>query len=656
MARLIGRLRPLGWVLAMVAARPAGAAELLDLSLEQLSSLEVVSVSRKAQRLADTPAAVTVLTAEDIRRSGARSIPEVLRLVPGVQVARIGAGRWAVSVRGLNSRFASRLLVQIDGRSVYSPLFSGVIWEFQNLMLEDVARIEVVRGPGASLWGANAVNGVINIVTRRASETPEALVRLSVDQSGRPEAAVRQGFRWGESASGRVFALSVNRAPFEDARGHSLGDEQTGWRAGFRLDSAQRNQWRVSGEAFRQRSPETVDLPAPGALDATFDYEGAFLSGERRGHWLGGEATLRGYVDYVKMIFDPIASATVSTGDLDFQHRVNAGKRHEWIWGAGVRYQHVDTDSRSNIISFAPDVTQLKTFSAFVQDEIALVPRRWRLSLGARFEARNASVPEWQPSARLLWTPTDRDSVWVHGSRAVRTPSIGERYANLVYGTRTLPFPPVVVTIVGQRNPDLKAEHLRAVELGYRRQWDIGSTEAVVFRHRYDNLIGSDLGPLAFPNQYIVRDNGSAAVVEGLELSADARVSDRMRLLAALTLMRTDYDRTGRPVHDEADAQRASRNADHWFTLQARFDLPARREMDVTVRHSGALKAPGAERVGSYTVVDLRYSHPWNRYFEWELTVDDLFDDHHTEFNSDQFPSPYAYQGRRCVLTGRWRF
>jgi len=648
----------------MASAMPramAASSDLLDLSLEELAATEVLSVSRKAQRLAETPAAVTVLTMEDIKRSGARSLPEALRLVPGVQVARIGSGRWAVSVRGLNGRYASKLLVQIDGRSIYSPLFSGVFWDIENLVLEDVARIEVVRGPGASLWGANAVNGVINIVTKRASETRGTLVRMSVDDRGQPDVAARQGFALGDRADGRVYVSSVQRAAYETADGHSVEDGQNGWRAGFRIDSRDRDAWTLSGATYQHRAEETIDLPTPGALDARMDYEGGHLLGRARWQWLGGEATLGGYLDYQTIDLSPVASATVSTADLDFQHRLTPMGAHEWIWGLGVRYQNVEADSRSATLSFDPSVTQLKTVSAFAQDEISLVPKRWRLSLGARFEARNASQPEWQPSARLMWTPTDRDSLWLHWSRAVRTPSVGELTANLSMGARPVDtgFGTINVLFLSQANPDLEPEYLRAVELGYRRQMDAGNLEAVLFRHRYDRLVAQHLGsfvPGLPPVQYIERRSDGNAVSEGLELAADVRLGPGVKLLGAYTLMRVKFEKADELIQASEYDYAAALNANHWFTLQGRFDLPARSQLDVTLRHSGALKSPAADKVSAYSVVDGVFLQRVSQSFEWSLGIYDLFDDHHTEFNSDHFPSPYAYGGRRAVLTGRWQF
>ena len=657
--------RPALWMAfaSGLSAGPAmGAHELLDLSLEELSSVEVVSVSRKAQRLADTPAAVTVLTRDDIRRSGAQSIPEVLRQVPGVQVARIGSGRWAVSVRGFNNRFSSKLLVQVDGRSVYSPLFSGVIWESLNLMLEDVERIEVVRGPGASLWGANAVNGVINIVTRRASATLGSLVRLSVDDTGRAEAAVRQGVELDSGAAMRLYARSVNRAPFEMADGSSARDEQSGWRAGFRVDSPGVDRWRVDGEVFRQRSPEVVVLPVVGTLDSNFDYEGAHLSAHRGGTWLGGDTSLRASLDYTRMSLSANVETEVTGADIDFQHRLPLVGRHEWIWGLGLRYQHSETAAQPVPLSFSPAVSNLQTFSAFVQDEITLVPKRWRLSAGARLEARNTTRPELQPSVRLLWTPTNRDSVWWHWSRAARTASLGELHARFVLGFGPYPPFPQAAT-VAVPNSALGSEHLNALEFGFRHQMETGYVEAVAFRHRYTDLISNGFGRVNFagtfppaPDIELIRGNNAAAVAEGLELGLDAAINRHVRLGAAYTLMRVAYDTRGDAVQVAADADRANRNANHWLVLTAHFDLPAQQWVDVQWRYGGALRAQPAPGVDSYAVTDLRYARQLNPAFELSLTITNLFDERHTEFSSDYFPSPYAYDGRRVVLTGRWQF
>ena len=652
--------------LALVGLSAQAAADdgLMDLSLEDLVDIQVFSVSRKAQRLGDTAAAVTVLTHEDIRRSGARSVPEALRLVPGVQVAQIGAGRWAVSVRGFNSRFASKLLVQIDGRSMYSPMFSGVFWNALNLMMEDVERIEVVRGPGASLWGANAVNGVINIVTRNAASTTGSMVRASVDDRGNPEVAVRQGLTLTGGAALRVYALSENRAPFETRGGASSQDEQTGWRTGFRLDSevGEPDRWMVSGEAYRQRSPEVLELGPLGSNYTPFDFEGAHVLARRDWASSAGQASLRAYFDYADVGLGALAGATVHTGDLDFQHRLPITGAHEWIWGVGLRHQSIAVKSRVPVITFDKRETQQQTFSAFVQDEVVLMPRRLRLTLGARFEARNMGTPEFQPTVRLLWSPSDRDSVWTRWSRAARTPSYGERYAGLAVGVRAFPpFP--AATLISLPEEDLRSESVNAFELGYRRQLDRGSVEAVLFRQRYSHLVGSRFGGFRMPglipptpDVLLTRHNGGSAVSEGAELGGEMAVSQDLRLGVAYTVMRHNYDATGDAILDSGNATIANRNANHWLSLQARIDLSSRQELDLQVRHVGALKGQPAPGVDAYTVMDARYGYRFSRRTELTLSVTNLLDTRYSAYSSDYFPSAYAYDRRRFLLTGRWTF
>lgn len=654
----------LGALLLALTSAVGASEHLMDLSLEELVDIQVLSVSRKAQRLADTAAAVTVVTAEDIRRSGARSVPEALRLVPGVQVAQIGAGRWAVSVRGFNSRFATKLLVQVDGRSVYSPLFSGVFWNAQTLMLEDVERIEVVRGPGASLWGANAVNGVINIVTRNAAATMGALVRASVDDRGNPELAVRQGLELAGGAALRVYAQSINRSAFETAGGGSARDEQTGWRTGFRLDSAATgvDHWTFSGDAYRQRSPEVLTLGGAGAANSLFDFEGAHLLAQRSWAMPVGVASLRGYVDYADAVLGSLARATVYSSDLDFQHRLPAAGGHEWIWGLGLRHQQVSVRNDLPVFDFVKDEARMQTFSAFVQDEIELLPQQLRLTLGARLEARNTTKPQIQPTARLLWSPTGRDTVWTQWSRAARTPSYGDLNATLVTGSQAYP-PFAQATLVSQANPQLEPETLNAFELGYRRQFERGNAEAVLFRHRYSRLIGNTFGSVRMPGRLpplpeviLLRDNHSAAVSEGVELGGELTVIRGVKLGAAYTAMRLSFDASDDPVRTASGDTVANRNANHWLSAYARIDLPGAQELDLQLRHVGALKGQTSPGVDAYTVADVRYGRRFGRHLDISLSITNLFDERYTAFESDYFPSAYAYDRRRFLLTGRWTF
>ena len=323
----------------LLGAGAAGAVEtsFIDLPLEELGKLEVAAVSRKAQKLSDMPAAVTVLSAEDIRRSGARSIPEALREVPGVNVAQIGSARWAVGVRGAQGRFANKLLVQVDGRSIYNPLFSGVFWEAQDILIEDVERIEVVRGPGASLWGANAVNGVINIVTRKATATRGGQVSVGADSQGGVTTAVRQGVELEGIGTMRVFAKGRDLGRSDTMDGDRASDTAGGWLAGFRIDGE--GGWMVQGNSYRHSSKELLPistaLDPSGGFPVSFVFEGSNLLARRSWGMAGGDATLQAYVDHTDAMLNAQGNGKIDIVDVDFQHTLAPMGRHDLMWGLG---------------------------------------------------------------------------------------------------------------------------------------------------------------------------------------------------------------------------------------------------------------------------------------------------------------------------------
>lgn len=665
-------------VLSAILALPvhAGERELDDLSLEELVKLEVASVARKAQKLSDTPAAVTVLSADDIRRSGARSIPEALREVPGVNVAQIGAARWAVSVRGFNGRFSNKLLVQIDGRSVYSPLFSGVFWEAIDVLLEDVERIEVVRGPGASLWGANAVNGIINIVTRKATATQGTLASVTVDDRGAPVVAARQGFTLANGAALRVFAKGGEISSTRREDGDAVGDKLTGWLAGFRMDSAVggRNTWSLQGNAYRRSGGDSAvglvaEAPSGNAFAPQFD--GANLLGRYNWGLAGGEATLQAYLDRQQADVGSYGTGAVTTADLDLQHRLAPVGKHALMWGLGYRAFRAEIESRTPMLWMTPNRRDSHIASAFAQDEITLLPRRLMLTLGGRFEYSSLSGFEPQPTVRLMWTPTTTDSVWAGWSRAARTPSIGETDANLVNRIVPLPpgFGPTSAAIVSQPAADWnrRAERVVAVETGYRRNLGNGSVEAVLFHQRYSGLIGGATDPAGLivpgiaigvppgylPIQRLLRSNNVSGCSSGLELGMDVPVTAWFRLQASYTLMNTSID----PASDVALATFGGNlkysAPNHWASVHGVFALGGGRDVDLMLRRVGRV---GEGDIPAYTAVDLRYAWKLNRTFELAVVGQNLFDPLHLEYVSDVFPGVPAYLPRRGFVQGVWRY
>lgn len=650
---------------------------LADLSLEELVRLDVSAVSRKAQKLSDTPAAVTVLSAADIRRSGARSVPEALREVPGVIVSQIGSGRWSVGVRGWGGRFSNKLLVQIDGRSVYSPLFSGVFWEALDVVLADVERIEVIRGPGASLWGANAVNGVINIVTRKATATVGTLVSADVDNGGHASLAVRQGVDLGDAGALRVFAKGGELGGSRTRKGGGEPDYNRGWVAGFRMDGAGSgvDAWTLQGSSNRRTSGENITTNSltgeQAALPLDFVFESTNLLGRYNWGLAGGEASVQAYVDQQLANVGTYGKGTVNTADLDFQHRLVPYGVHEIMWGLGGRLVQTEIVAASPVLSISPPRRNSRVFSAFVQDEITLVPQTWKLTLGGRFEYSSLSRFEPQPTARLMWTPNMEDSLWASWSRAARTPSIGESDATILFGSQPLPpgspIPMVALASRPGASWSRRAERVDTVELGYRRNLGNGSLEAVLFHSDYHRLISEQTDPngLVFPTsplpvepftvpiQYLQRGNQSAARSYGVELGVDLPVTSALRLQASYTLMDTRVRRSADAVANATAREREESAPQHWGSLRMAMNLGRGQEIDVAARRVGTI---GTGDVPAYTAVDFRYAWRVSRYFDLYFVALNLFDPLHLEYVSNFFPGQPVYQPRTAFLQGVWRF
>ncbi|WP_305043533.1 TonB-dependent receptor plug domain-containing protein, partial [Geoalkalibacter sp.] len=378
---------------------------LTDFSLEELMAMEVTSVAKAPQPLSQAAAAVFVINAEDIRRSGAGTIPDLLRMVPGMQVAKIDANKWAVSARGFNGRFANKLLVMIDGRSIYTPLFAGVHWEIHDLVLEDVERIEVVRGPGGSLWGANAVNGVINIITRHAAHTQGTLVSAAAGSEEYASVTARHGWQSGDDNHFRIFAKYSGQGPGE-ASTHEPSDDLHRHRAGLRFDREidPRTSLTLQAEAYGGKAGQTIVEPlliAPYArqINDDADFDGGFLLGRwQKELATAGDLSVQAYLDrgsYEDFVFDH----RLTTYDFDFQHRFLPLPRHELTWGLGYRRMDDRLDS-TLLTSFAPPKRTDHLWSAFVQDRITLVPERLEATLGTKWEHNDYTGVEWQPNLR----------------------------------------------------------------------------------------------------------------------------------------------------------------------------------------------------------------------------------------------------------------
>jgi len=409
-----------------------------ELPLEALMEITVSSVAKKEQRLADSAAAIFVITQEDIRRSGVTTIADALRMVPGLEVARIDANKWAISSRGFNSRFAGQMLVLFDGRVVYTPLFSGVFWDRQDTVLEDVERIEMIRGPGAALWGANAVNGVINIITKRADETLGGQVSAGSGTEERAFGSIRYGFELNHQNQMRLYLKHSDRDNLRQTNGSNGNDAWHMTQGGFRLDSELTSQdsLTVQGDLYDGRLGETYSnmLPDYRTIDSVTSVFGAnILSRWKRSLADSADLSLQIYYDRSQQKMQVIEEKR-DTIDLDFQHRFPVGATHEITWGLGYRYSH-DSINNSTYVMLTPTSQDTNLFSSFVQDDITLIPDKLHLILGSKFEHNDYTGFEIQPTARLLWTPNRQNSVWLSVSRAVRTPSRGERGFTLYTAT-----------------------------------------------------------------------------------------------------------------------------------------------------------------------------------------------------------------------------
>ena len=656
-----------------LAARAAGELEVTQLSLEDLMKIEVTSVSRKSQRLTDTAAAAFVITADDIRRSGATSIPDALRMVPGLDVAQVGAGHWAVSARGFNGRFAQKLLVLVDGRSVYSPLFSGVFWEAEDVMLEDLERIEVIRGSGAALWGANAVNGVINIITKKAQATQGSLLAAHAGNVEKGTAAGRFGGKLDDSTYFRVWAKGSSRAESKDADGTGGNDAARAARAGFRLDRDTPDGSRLSliGGVARNTTGEVLYAPSlvPPYTQPTPVRqlnEGSNLLG--RYDWTlagGSQATLQSYVEQSNLD-EQLVKERRTTFDIDFQNRIVFPSGHDVIWGAGYRRSQDKINTGDLFIELTPERRTFQIFSLFAHDEIELAPEKWRLVLGSKFERNSYTGLDVQPNLRLLWTPTATNTLWAAASNAARTPSRAERDATVSLGVtppgsaqNPSPLPVVDVAVPNQA---LKSEKVLAFELGYRAQLASGfSIDIAAFHNTYKDLrsgttIGPEpvfTGPIPYIAYKIQTANALRATSHGLEIAADWHPETWWRLQGAYTYFRMNGERTGDPANDTSADLIEGTVPRHQGSIRSSINVGSTQQFDAWVRRVGALPY---SQVSAYTALDLRYAWRVSRQLELSLVGQNLLSSQHTEFVSDLLPSKRLDVSRGAYARVRWQF
>ena len=632
------------------------------MSLEDLMGLhiEVTSVTKHAQPIASAPAAIFVLTNEDIRRSGARSLPEALRMVPGISVARINSSTWAVSARGFNGRFNNKMLVLIDGRSVYSTTFSGVYWDVQDVLLEDIERIEIIRGPGAVQWGSNAVNGVINVITRTAAQSQGAFLETGIGTEEKHFVGARFGGTLGDDGHFRVYGKSADHEGRELHPGDTVDDDWHQKRAGFRADwsVSDKDTWTVQGDVYRGHadSPETAPIYTPPFVvmrNGDTDVDGGNLL-SRWTHVISEDSgfSLQAYYDVTHR--HESTGQSIDTIDLSYQHHARLGARNEIVFGGGYRRTASDFLSSPTITVDSAKATD-EIFSAFVQDNIAIVPEELVLSLGTQYENNDYTGSELQPSARIVWTPDETHTVWGAVSRAVRTPSRLESEAEVTFQV----FPDAggfldVVRLFG--NDDLPAEELIAYELGVRFQPDEAvGLDLALFYNDYDSLSTLEGGSPFFDGTNLIIpltfDSKLSGVTWGGELAADWNVSSTWKLRAAYSLLMMSLH----PDADSSDTGVVSaegNDPENQFHLRSLLDLTPTTQLDLALYYVDS--APALNNP-SYIRGDARLGWRPAPWIDISLVAQSLFHDGEPEPGNDIVGGSTDSQ-TAFYLSASWRF
>jgi len=584
-------------------------------------------VSRRAERLADAPASIYVITNEDIRRSGVTSLPEALRLAPNLQVARSSASGYAISARGFNNTAANKLLVLIDGRSVYTPLFSGVFWDAQDVMLEDIERIEVISGPGATLWGANAVNGVINIITRPAPATQGSLLAAdggNLESGG----AFRNGGKTGADGHYRVYGKFFDRDNTERANGTEVRDGWHKGQVGFRADwgGASRGVT-LQGDAYTGK----LDQAQPGRTRI----DGMNLLGRWNQRLAGGsDIRVQAYLDHTERDVPGTFGEKLDIFDVEFQHGIPMGASHRVLWGGGYRYAR-DRVRNSAALAFLPADKNLDWANVFVQDEFML-SASVELTAGLKLESNDYTGWEPLPNLRLAWKPSADQLLWSALSRAVRAPS---RLDRELFAPGNPPF----TVLAG--GPNFRSEISNVFELGYRAQPAAAvSYSMTAFYHDHDHLRSMEPAP----GGGFVFGNLIEGTTKGVEAWGGYQATKTWRLSGGAMYLDQDLERKPGSLNPTGPSALGNDTSYQW-QLRSAMNLTDKHEFDVIVRGVGKLPSPS---VPAYTAVDARLGWRARRDMELSLTLQNLLDERHPEFGSAATRSEYE---RGLFLKLLWR-
>ena len=612
------------------------AQDLKRLTIEELSQIDVTSVSRRPEKLSEAAAAVSVIGAQELLRSGVTSLAEAMRLATAVDVVRVNPNTWAVTSRGFQISTANKLLVLLDGRTVYSPLFSGTFWEVQELAFADVDRIESIRGPGGALWGANAVNGVVNVITKPASQTRGLYSMVTTGNDEHAIVSGRYGARMGEWGDYRVYGKFRQRnAGVNTATGSDEGNGLLMGHGGFRLDSddSRATRWSLQGEIYR------------GAVGLVARPDGDLAGGNLLGRYARrfsttSELTAEAYYDRTWRKIPLQFEETRDSVGVHAQQRLLLAEHHDLVFGGDARISHGDDNGVAGFF-FDPEERTNQVYSAFVQDEFALRPSRLYLILGTKLESNDYTGVEAQPTARVRWMRSANQMLWGAVSRAVRMPTRFDTDLRIVN--------PVTGQVVISGSEDFKAESVVAYEAGYRiRPHARVAFDVAAFANRYDELRSQEL-PTA-PGQPVTLRNLLNAVTSGAELSATFQPIDRWRIHGSYAYLYEDFS-VDQGSTDRFDGMFEANDPSHMFSLRSYTDLPGGFQLDGMFRSISSRPSP---RVPAYAELDLRLG--WTVRPGWELSLggQNLLHDRHTEFASPGAPQ-YDFE-RAAYLRSIWRF
>jgi iron complex outermembrane recepter protein len=631
-------------------AGPAGPSELKKLSLDELSQIDVTSPSKEPQQAFQTPVAIYVITIDDIRRSGATSIPEVLRLAPGVEVARIDSNKWSIGIRGFGSRLSRSVLVLIDGRTVYTTLLAGTYWEVQDTVMEDIDRIEIIRGPGGTIWGPNAVDGVINIITKDSKETHGMLVSAGGGNVDQGFLNARYGGGNGKDFNFRVYGKGFTRGP-ELHPDHQNFDDWRSSQAGFRMDWNERDRdtFTLQGDIYDEVAGERVQ-----AISYTQPYSqnvdgNALLSGGNiMGRWKrilkpGNDIELQAYYDRTNR-HEPNFGELRDTFDVDFIQHVKLPLRQQLTWGLGIRFSLGNDLQVVSGLTFLPNKRTDQLYTVFLQDEIALVENRLSFTFGTKLLRTNFTGFELEPSARLMWTPDKTQSAWAAFTHAVRTPSDAEENFYLSgYVTTTPDGTPYFARF--NANNHFQPEQLNGLEVGYRQL--VGRKAyldiAGFYNHYHDlfdeeftgpTLLESTPAPVHFllPAQF---GNGLLGTTKGIEIAPEYRPTSFWRLRGSYSYLMMDIRRAPGSTDVGTAPGIEGASPKHQVVVQSSFDISKSLSLDLTYRYVSVLFA---QNVPAYSTGDVRLGWRFSRQFEIAFVGRNLIQPSHPEFAGDPGP------------------